>query len=133
MKTYTKVEVAISSLTTAKKLYEAGDYIGSTILSGAGQQILRDICLNRGVEPTVETISKKSGHSARAIHDLLVEAYNQMKHADRDPNSLVEVSEAEPRSLMTVASTDLMKLKEIKSKEISDLVDFVKSIKSDDV
>jgi hypothetical protein len=56
-----------------------------------------------------------------------------MKHADKDPEDLVEVSEAEPRSLMTVAATDLMKLKEIKSKEISDFVDFVKSIKSDSV
>jgi hypothetical protein len=100
-------------------------------LAGAGQRILKDICINRDIEPTLVTISTKSGFPVKDIHDLLVYSYNKMKHADKDPEDFIEVSQAEPRSLMTVAATDLMKLKEIKSKEISDFVDFVMSIKSD--
>jgi hypothetical protein len=63
-------------------------------------------------------------------HDLVTDAYNKMKHADVDPEGAVEVSEDEPRALMTLAATDLMRLKEISTKEISDFIEFVRTIKS---
>lgn len=130
VKTYTKVEIATHSLISAKKLYEQGDYISSTILAGAGREILKDICEKRGIEHTVEVVGKNVGKTTKDVHDLLADVYNKMKHADRDPDEVVEVSEAEPRSLMTVGATDLMKLKEIKSKERADLIEFVRSIKN---
>lgn len=130
---YSKIEIAIHSLITAKDFHQKGDYIISTILSGPAQQVLRDLCKSRNIEPVIKTISNKSGHSEKDIHEMLVETYNGMKHADKDPEASVEVLEAISRSLMTVAATDLMRLNEIKSKDISDFVDYVKSIKDDSV
>lgn len=130
VKTYTKSEIAINALITAKKLHEQGDYIGSTILAGAGREILKDICSAKGIEHTAEVVGKQVGKPTKDIHDLLADVYNKMKHADRDPSGLVEVSEAEPRALMTVGVTDLMKLRDIKpTQEMADLVEYVRSIK----
>lgn len=129
MKAYTKTDIAINSLITAKRLYEQGDYVASTILAGAGREILRDICDSRGIEHTVQVVGKKVGSSTKDVHDLLADVYNKMKHADRDPDGLVEISEADPRALMTVGVTDLMKLKDVKpTKEMADLVEYVRLI-----
>lgn len=130
MKSHSKIEVAVTALLRAKELFLLDDYVSATILAGAGQQILRDVCKSRGVEPTIKTISDVSGHPAKLVHNLVADAYNKMKHADNDPEGLVEVSKEEPRMLMTLGATDLMRLKEIKSKEISDFVDFVQAIKA---
>ena len=130
MKSNSKIEVAVTALVRAKELFLLGDCVSATILAGAGQQILRDICKSRDIEPTIKTISDVSGHPAKLVHNLVADTYNKMKHADNDPEGIVEVSEDEPRMLMTLAATDLMRLKEIKSKEISDFVDFVQAIKA---
>lgn len=129
MKSHSKIEVAVTALLRAKELFLLGDFVSATILAGAGQQILRDICENRGIEPTITTISDVSGHPVKLVRNLVAETYNKMKHADNDPEVIIEVSEEEPRMLMTLAATDLMRLKEIKSKEISDFVDFIQAIK----
>lgn len=130
MQSFTKIQVATKALFQAKDAFLKGDYISSTILAGAAQQIVRDICKSRGVEPTIKTISNVSGHSGKLVHDLVTDAYNKMKHADVDPEGAVEVSEDEPRALMTLAVTDLMRLKEVSTKEISDFIEFVRTIKS---
>lgn len=118
------------ALLRAKELFLLGDYVSATILAGAGQQIVRDVCKSREIEPTIKTISEVSGHSAKLVHNLVAGTYNKMKHADNDPEGIVEVSDEEPRMLMTLAATDLMRLKEIKSKEISDFVEFVRTVKA---
>jgi hypothetical protein len=128
MQKFTKIEVAVSALLRAKELFLLGDYVSATILAGAGQQVIRDVCNSRETETTLKTISEVSGHSAKKIHDLVVDSYNKMKHADNDPEGVVDVSEDEPRVLMTLAATDLMRLKEIKSREISDFIEFVRAI-----
>lgn len=130
MKSHSKIEVAVTALLRAKELFLVGDYVSATILAGAGQQIVRDVCQSRKVETTIKTISDVSGHSTKKIHSLVVDAYNKLKHADIDPEDLVEVSQDEPRVLMTLAATDLMRLKEIRSQEISDFIEFVRAIKS---
>ncbi|WP_143474086.1 hypothetical protein [Limnohabitans sp. B9-3] len=130
MQTFTKIQVATISLIQAKEAFIRNDFVSATILSGAAQQIVRDICKSRGIEPTLKTISNVSGHSGQLVHDLVTDAYNKMKHADKDPEGVVEVSQDEPRALMTLAATDLMRLKEITSKEISEFVEFVRTIKS---
>lgn len=130
MKKYTKIEVAIKLLLQSKELFLSGDYVSSTVLAGAGQQIVRDISKSRGIEPTIQTISNVSGHSTRKIHDLVVGAYNKMKHADNDPEGVVEVSEDESRVLMTLAATDLMRLKQINSQQVSDFIEFVRTVKT---
>ena len=128
MQAFTKIQVATTSLFQARDAFLRGDYISSTILAGAAQQIVRDICKSRGVEPTIKTISKVSGHSGKLVHELVTDAYNKMKHADLDPNEIVEVSSDEPQVLMTLAVTDLIRLREIK--EHSELVGFVEKFKS---
>ena len=130
MKSHSKIEVAVAALLRAKELFISGDYVSATILAGAGQQIIRDICKSRRIEPTIKTISNVSGHPAKLVHNLVADAYNKMKHADIDPGGVVEVSEEEPRMLMTLAATDLMRLKEIKSKDISDFIEFVRTVKA---
>jgi len=129
MKTYTKIQVAVRALIQAKELYLQSDYVSATILAGAGQTIVRDVCKSRGIEPTIKTVSNQSGFTVKEIHNLVVDSYNKMKHADTDPDGFVNVSEEEPRALMTLAATDLMRLKEIKSQEISDLIEFVRMVK----
>ena len=131
MKSHSKIEVAVTALLRAKELFLLGDYVSSTILAGAGQQILRDVCKSRGIEPTIKTISNESGHPAKLIHNLVADAHNKMKHADIDPEGIVEVSKEEPRMLMTLAATDLMRLKEITSKEIADFIEFVQTLKAE--
>ena len=128
MKSHSKIEVAVTALLRAKELFLLDDYVSATILAGAGQQIVRDVCKSREIEPTIKTISDVSGHPTKMIHDLVVDAYNKMKHANNDPEGVIEVSKDEPRVLMTLAATDLMKLKEIKSQEISDFIEFVRTI-----
>ena len=129
MKPHSKIEVALAALLRAKELFLLGDHISATILAGAGQQIVRDVCKSRGIVPTIKTLSEISGHPAKLLHDLVADAYNKMKHADIDPEGIVEVSEQEPRMLMTLAAADLMRLKEIKSQQIADFIEFVRVIK----
>ena len=130
MKSHSKIEVALKALVRAREMFLLGDFVSATILAGAGQQIVRDVCKSRKIEPTIKTISDVSGHPAKMVHDLVSEAYNKMKHADIDPDGIVEVSDDEPRVLITLAVTDLMRLKQIKTEEISALIDFVRSIKA---
>ncbi len=131
MKSHSKIEISVTALLRAKELFLLRDYVSATILAGAGQQIVRDVCKSRGVEPTIGTISSVSGHSAKLVHNLVADAYNKMKHADIDPEGFVEISEDEPRMLMTLAATDLMRLKEITSKEIADFIEFVQTLRSE--
>ena len=130
MKSYSKIEVAVVALIQAKELYLLGDYVSATILAGAGQQIVRDTCKNRGTETTIKTISNASGQPAQLVHKLVVDGYNKMKHADNDPEGVVEVSEAEPRMLMTLAATDLMRLKEIRSPKIAEFIEFARNARA---
>jgi hypothetical protein len=130
MKVHSKIEVAVTALLQAKELFILGDYVSATILAGAGQQIVRDVCKSRGIEPTIKIISHVSGHPGKLIHNLVADVYNKMKHANIDPEGVVDVSEEEPRMLMTLAASDLMRIKEIKSKEISDFIEFVRNIKA---
>lgn len=129
MTTFSKVEIAVTLLIRAKELFKLGEYVSSTVLAGAGQQLLRDLCVARGVDPTIQTISEVSGHSKRKIHDLVVETYNKIKHADIDPDDCVEIAEDVPRVLMTLAAVDLMRLKEIKSYQIADFIEFIQQLK----
>lgn len=130
MPNYSKIEIAITALIRAKELFILRDFVSATMLAGAGQQIVRDICKSKGIDPTIKTITDASGHPSKMVHNLVVDVYNKMKHADSDPEGMVEVCEEEPRMLMTLAATDLVRMKEIKSKEVSDFIDFIRNIKT---
>ena len=130
MQSHSKIEIAVKALLRAKELFLLGDYVSATILAGAGQQIVRDVCKSRSIEPTIKTITDVSGHPAKMVHNLVSDAYNKMKHAEKDPERNVEVSEEEPRMLMTLAAADLNRMNEIQTKEISDFVEFVRTFKA---
>jgi hypothetical protein len=131
MKNCTKSEIAVSSLNSAYRRFLEKDYVASNILAGAGRQILQDLCVDRGIEPVITTLSANLGHSCKDIQDLLVASYNQMKHADRDPNDHIEVSEERPRALMSAAANDLMRLNEEPTKETREFLESVENLKNE--
>lgn len=132
MSEYSRIEIAIESLIQAQKLYGESNFICSVILAGAAQQVIRDLCKSKKIEPVIKTIGKISGRKPKDIHDLIVESYNKSKHADINPNENVFVSADEARVLMTVAATDLMRIDRIQSKRVMDFIEFIRSIKSND-
>ena len=131
MKTYTKIEIALNALYGAKELFINKDYISANILAGAGQQIVRDLCISRGIGPTLETISEVVNHPTNVVRNLLVDAYNKMKHAERDPDELVNISHQEPIALMTVAATDLVRLNVVRTQKTVEFFEFVQALKAE--
>jgi len=62
------------------------------------------------------------------IRNLVVNSYNKMKHADKDPNDDIEVTADAPKALMVIAAADLMRLNEPPNKEMIEFIKFVRSI-----
>lgn len=130
MKKKTKMEIAVSSLNSAYRMFLEKDYVASTLLAGAGQQILRDLCKSRGIETTITTLSANLGHSIKDILACIVDPYNQMKHANRFPNDL-EISEKVPVALMRLAWNDLMSLDEKQTKEMEKFMKAMENLRNE--
>jgi len=129
VKSYLKSEVAIAALLRAKECFLSSDWISSTILAGAAQQVLRDLCISRGIDTTIGKVSSSLGYNVRDIHNLVASAYNDMKHAERDPEALVLISSEEPKSLIVLAVADLARLNFPCSDEVGEILNFAKSFK----
>lgn len=129
MQRYSKTEIAITALLRAKQSFEVEDWISSTILAGAAQQVLRDLCEARGLTTAIETVSASIGHQVNDVHRLIASSYNGMKHANRDHDKYVTVSSAEPQALFVMAATDLVKLKPPYSSPVKEVLDFARSFK----
>ncbi len=127
MAKHSKSSVAISSLLKAKACYEEGDWISSTILAGAAQRILKDLCVARRIEPTIETVSSALGRKPRELHDLISATYNGMKHADRDPEGTVDATSEEPQALIVMAAADLARLNPPFSQSVGEILKFARS------
>ena len=127
MQIFKKIDIALIALNEAKSAFLKKDYVTSTILAGAAQRLVRDICESRNIEPTIKKISNNSAYSKRQIHNLIARTYNKMKHADHDPEADVEISPDEPLVLIRVAATDLLKLKVLD--ENSEIVEFLITFK----
>lgn len=129
MAEHSRIGVAIEALLQAGEFYKAENYICAVILAGASQQVLRDLCVANGVEPTVKTVARLSDKSTNMVHNMIVAAYNKTKHADVDPKDPVFISKDEARMLITIATTDLMRLQPIENQKIMDFLNFVRNIR----
>jgi hypothetical protein len=127
MATHSKSSVAICSLIRAKACYLEGDWISSTILAGAAQRILKDLCVAAGIESTIDTVSASLGRKPYEVHNLITTSYNGMKHADRDPEGTIDVSSKEPQALIVMAAADLVRLKIPYSSTVGEILNFAKS------
>jgi hypothetical protein len=131
METQSKSEVAVVALLKATQCYQNADWISSTILAGAAQQVFRDLCEARGIGSTIDMVSASLGYRTSDVHNLVVGSYNGMKHADRDPTSLVSVSPAEPQALIVMAAADLIRLNIPYSTAIGEILKFTKSFETE--
>jgi hypothetical protein len=131
MKTHSKSEAAVVALLKATHCYPNAVWILSTILAGAAQQVFRDLCEARGIGSTIEMVSASLGYRTSDVHNLVVGSYNGMKHADRDPTSLVSVSPAEPQALIVMAAADLIRLNIPYSTAIGEILKFTKSFETE--
>jgi hypothetical protein len=107
--TYTRTQVAIILLNDAKDLYTKGKFISSIVLAGAAQQLLRDLCRNVKIDPTIKILSNIQNIHGQGLHDLIAETYNKLKHADKEQGD-VEVDKDEAKILLVLAASDLMRL-----------------------
>lgn len=127
MQAHSKSEIAVVALLRATQCYQNADWIAATILAGAAQQVLRDLCEARGIGTTIEMVSASLGHQTRDVHRIVVTSYNGMKHADREPTCDVLVSPAEPQALIVMAAADLARLNIPYSSAIGEILNFVMS------
>lgn len=127
MRTHSKSEVAVVALLRATQCYQSADWISATILAGAAQQVLRDLCEAHGIGTTIDMVSASLGHQTSEVHNLVVASYNDMKHADRDPTRDVSVSPEEPQALIVMAAADLVRLNIPYSPAIGEILRFAKS------
>lgn len=132
MQAHSKSEVAVVALLRATQCYQNADWISATILAGAAQQVLRDLCEARGIGTTIDMVSASLGYRTSDVHNLVVASYNGMKHADRDPARDVFISSGEPQALMVMAATDLVRLNIPHSSAIGEILNFVKSFNKDE-
>ena len=131
MQTHSKSEVAVAALLRAKECFQAGDWISSTILAGAAQRVLRDLCEARGIPTTIGILSAYLGHKVCDVHKTITSSYNGMKHAKTDPDEDVSVSSAEPQALFVMAAADLARLNPPYAPAVGEVLNFAKSFNTD--
>jgi magnesium-transporting ATPase (P-type) len=91
------------------------------------QQVLRDICKSKSLEPTIRTFANNEKRDGKGLHDLIAETYNKLKHADEEQDD-VEVLEDDLRVLVVLAVTDLLRLNLPHTDSIKSILEFQKSL-----
>ena len=82
MATYSRTEIAIRSIVTAKDLFEKGQITEATVLAGSAHHIVRDICRHLNIEPSEDTlIAMRSRPTVETVR-IINGAYNNLKHAN---------------------------------------------------
>ena len=93
MKIYiSKLDAAKRQLETAINFFfRSGDPVSIHSLTGAAFQILEDICLKKGVKSFhKETLEQIKENKRVEFSRRLSEAKNFFKHADKDPEGIIE-------------------------------------------
>lgn len=124
-----KHEVAIVALLSAIKCYELGNHVSAIILAGAARQILNDLCIAKKLQTTLDKICEATQNPTGQVHIFIAKTYNSLRHADRDPDQIINVSKDEAEMLITLASADLVRLNLPVTDEIKSILIFVKSFK----
>lgn len=97
----TKLEAARRQLETAVELwFRGGDPIAIHTLASAGSDVLRDVAKANGYEVAIGTerlltVVKPEYHDE--VDRLLRNSQNYLKHADRDPDGVLEFDLAKPK------------------------------------
>ncbi len=127
MSLQSRLSIAIDILDKAVKTFDDNDIVASTVLAGAAQQLLRDVCLSKGIVPTLNELSENDGRTAQKLHDLIAETYNRFKHADREQAD-IEVLATDAQILLGLAVIDLLKLDPVFDERIKRIQSGVKRI-----
>lgn len=103
-----KRDAAIRQLDVAiGLLFTDGDPLAIRTLAGASYGILADLAENQEQGSSWRTkIIEDSGFTEKEVVRALNSAQNYLKHADRDPSSLLEFEEEDNDHLMFVASIE---------------------------
>ena len=108
-------------------MYSKGNFTSAIVLAGAAQQLLRDICKDAKIEPTIKILADNEGRDGQGLHDLIVETYNRLKHADKEQGD-VEVVEGDAKVLMVLGASDLMRLNISKNDVIKNFLKFAETL-----
>jgi hypothetical protein len=111
MATYTRTEIAIRSMVTAKGLFEKGLITEATVLAGSAHHIVRDICRHKGIEPSEDALTSMRNRPVKETVNIINSVYNNLKHADKNTDELVEVPDDEPLFLIKLGCINLMRMK----------------------
>lgn len=127
MTTYTRTEIAIRSIVTAKNLFEKGLFTEATVLAGSAHHIVRDICRHKGIEPSEDSLISMRNQSAKETVKIINGAYNNLKHADKDTDDLVDVPDDEALLHIKLGCINLMRLK-VDDARVKQLLNFVEKL-----
>jgi len=111
MAMYSRTEIAIRSIVTAKGLFEKGQITEATVLAGSAHHIVRDICRNQGIETSEDALISMRNRPAKETVRIINSAYNNLKHAEKNTDELVDVPDDEPLFLIKLGCINLMRLK----------------------
>lgn len=104
-----KIEVASRQLDTAIKLFfNAGDIVSVHTLAAASANVFADILDNMGETSwRKQIIEEHDGKlTEKQVKDILREAQNFFKHADRDPDKTFEFPETYNDHVMLIATLE---------------------------
>jgi hypothetical protein len=129
MTSYSKCQVAVELLTQAVRLHSEKNLVAAIVLSGAAQQILRDVCKTKAISSTLNDLAQSHGKDVKELHRLIVAVYNKFKHADVEQGDVAVVDE-EARVLITLAAADLMRLNLPLTDDTKKIVDYANSMRA---
>ena len=110
----TKLDVAEREIVAAiQLLFSGGDPIAVYTLANSAREITATLCELRGKHSVIDTIQEdRPDLSRKEIYHLASEHAAFFKHADRDPDSILEKFDpTEADAVLWVACTDLGSLK----------------------
>lgn len=107
-----KTTAANHQLTTAIELFFAdGDPISIRTLLGSAWNILHDLLSKTNLESSRDWITQSfPQHSPNQIIGILKDDWNFFKHADRDPDALLEFDDSVNEALLMFAVNDFAQL-----------------------
>lgn len=102
----TKQEAAVSQLDTAIDLYFRGGHeVATHTLAGAAFSLIQDLLEHQGREEFLESVIISDRR--RELRQLLNKPQNFLKHADRDPEDVLELSAAQTEAMLFLASLQI--------------------------
>lgn len=115
----TKTEVATRQLDAAIKIFfDAGDMVSTHTLAAASATVFADILKNRGVRSWRDRmIEGEPELSEKEVINILRSAQNFFKHADNDPDGLIDFIDTENDAVIFVAILECCFLNELNNKE----------------